>query len=160
MGVPLSDKILAIVNLIVQKLMGEYAWEGEAEIVESLLASGFEPEEIDAAFDWMAHLSHQTRSLPPEGLAAPMAQRVFTAEETRQLGPEVLGFLTRLRTHGLVDEETHEEIVERAMQVVDDGFTLKEMRIVAALTILSRCQVEWQREMAFILEEDWAHIYH
>ena len=159
MTVPLSERILAIVNLIVQKLMGEHVWEGETEIVESLLASGYEPEEIDAAFDWMAHLSPQSREQKACELAAPMAQRVFTADEIRHLGAEVLGFLTRLRTLGLVDEETHEEIVERAMQVSEDGLTLKEMRIIAALTVLSRCQIEWQREMSFILEEDWAHIY-
>jgi len=159
MTIPLSERILAIVNLIVQKLTAEHAWEGEAEIVESLLASGYEPEEIDAAFDWMASLSRNSRAARAATLPEPMAQRVFTPEETRTLGTEVLGFLTRLRILGLVDEETHEEIVERAMQASEDGLTLKELRIIAALTVLSRCQVEWQREMAFILEEDWAHIY-
>jgi len=159
MTIPLSERILAIVNLIVQKLTAEHAWEGEVEIVESLLASGYEPEEIDAAFDWMANLSSQARSDRSTELPAPMAQRVYIPEEARALGTEVLGFLTRLRTLGLVDEETHEEIVERAMQVAEDGLTIKELRVIAALTVLSRCQVEWQRELAFILEEDWAHIY-
>jgi len=159
MTVPLSERILAIVNLIVQKLMGEQAWEGETEIVESLLASGFEPEEIDAAFDWMATMSQASRPEQPQELSLPTAQRVFTAVELRTLGTEVLGFLTRLRTLGMVDDETHEEIVERALQVAEEGLSLKEVRIIAALTVLARCQVEWQREMSFILEDDWAHIY-
>ena len=159
MATQISERILAIVNLIVQKLMGEQNWEGETEIVESLLASGFEPEEIDAAFDWMANLSPQSRPERATGLSTLKAHRVFTLEESRVLGPDVLGFLTRLRSLGLVDEEAHEEIVERAMQVSEDGLTLKEMRVIAALTILARTQVEWQREMSFILDEDWTRIY-
>lgn len=159
MTAPMGERILAIVNLIVQKLMSEHAWEGETEIVESLLASGFEPEEIDAAFDWMANLSRSKQEDSAPFLQQTTGQRVYTADEARTLGTEIIGFLTRLRNLGLVDEETHEEIVERAQQVSEEGLTLKEVRIIAALTVLSRCQLEWQREMAFIMEDDWAHIY-
>ena len=45
MTVPLSERILAIVNLIVQKLMGEQAWEGEAEIVSWVHVISGDPEE-------------------------------------------------------------------------------------------------------------------
>jgi Smg protein len=49
----------------------------ESDLVEELLAVGFEAEEIDAAFSWMESLSLQTSTQPDVLLSLP-PQRIFS----------------------------------------------------------------------------------
>jgi Smg protein len=157
--VDLRERVLAIVNIIAQFATGERDTLNESDIVEELLAVGFDVDEIDAAFSWMQslvlHPTGQLRELPPL-----RAQRIFTAEETRGFSVEARGFLVRLRTLGILDDDTQEEIIDRALQIADDEVSLKEMKSLAALTLFARSNDEWRREVDCFLQDDWGLLYH
>jgi Smg protein len=157
LGVLLRERVLAIVSLIAQYFLEDRDIMTENDLVEELLAVGFEAEEIDAAFNWM---ENQTLAMPAsQTLTAPSTSyRVFTAEENRLLDAEARGFLTRLRSLGLVDDETHEDIIHRAIQTSEGDVTLKDIKTVTVLTLFSQSQNEWMREFDCLLEDDWPRL--
>lgn len=154
----MRERVLAIVSIIAQFVMEERDVLSENEIVEELLAVGFEAEEIDAAFSWMENLSLESGNLPAAPLALP-THRIFTSEECRTLSPEARGFLIRLRTMGILNDELEEEIIGRAMQS-EDEVCLREIKTLTALTLFARSHDEWRREVDRLLDDDWSQMYH
>lgn len=154
----LRERVLAIVSLIAQYVMEERDLLSENELVAELLAVGFEEEEIEAAFRWMETLSLQNRQQPPQLLVA-ASHRVFTAEESRALSTEARGFLIRLRTLGIIDDELEEEIIDRATQA-EEELTLPEFKTLVVLTLFTRSHDDWRREVDCIMEDDWSRLYH
>ena len=155
----MRERVLAIVTLIAQYVMEDRDPLTESDLVEELLAVGFEAEEIDAAFSWMERLSLQT-SNPPDVLLALPPQRIFTPEEIQVISCEARGFLSRLRSLGILDEQAQEEIIDRAMQVAEDELSLKEMKTLTALTLFARSHEDWRREVDCFMEDDWSRLYH
>lgn len=154
----LRERVLAIVSLIAQYVMEEHDLLSENELVAELLAVGFDEEEIEAAFRWMETLSLQNRQQPPQLLVS-ASHRVFTAEESRVLSTEARGFLIRLRTLGILDDELEEEIIERATQA-EEELTLAELKTLVVLTLFTRSHDDWRREVDCIMEDDWSRLYH
>jgi Smg protein len=155
----LRERVLAIVSIIAQYVMEDRDLVTESDIVEELLAVGFDAEEIDAAFSWMENISLQSRRKPTPSLGVP-THRIFNPEETRALAPEARGFLVRMRTMGLLDDETQEEIIDKALRVADDEVSLKELKTITALTLFARSHEDWRREVEYIMEDDWSRLYH
>jgi Smg protein len=158
-GEHLRERVLAIVTLIAQYVMEERDPLSESDLVEELLAVGFEAEEIDAAFSWMESLSLQTSSQSDLTLTLP-PHRVFTHEEIRAISSEGRGFLMRLRILGILDDQTQEEIIDKALQMAEDELTLKEVKTLTALTLFARSHEEWRREVDCFMEDDWSRLYH
>jgi Smg protein len=158
-GDPLRERVLAIVSLIAQYVMEDRDFLTEGEIIEELLAEGFAAEEIDAAFSWMESYSMQNLTPRDHSLTSP-TNRVFTAEEARSLSAEARGFLVRLRTMGILDDELHEEILDRALQSAEEEVSLKDLKTITALTLFTRANNQWRREVDCIIEDDWASLYH
>ncbi|PNU21357.1 hypothetical protein C2E25_02035 [Geothermobacter hydrogeniphilus] len=157
---PVRDRVLAIVSLIAQYVMEEPELFNERDIVEQLLEEGFEAEEIDAAFSWMERLSFVDERRPGDlGLSEP-TYRVFTGEETQQISCEARGFLVRLRALGILNDDLQEEIIDKAVQLSEDEVSLKEIKALTALTLFSRSQANWQREVDCFMEDDWSRLYH
>lgn len=154
----LRERVLAIVSLIAQYVMDERDILTENELMAELLAVGFEEEEIEAAFHWMETLALHNRQKPPQ-LQVSATHRVFTAEESRTLTTEGRGFLIRLRTLGILDDELEEEIIERAT-LAEEELTLPELKSLVVLTIFARSHNDWRREVDCILEDDWSRLYH
>jgi len=154
----LRERVLAIVSIIAQYVMEESNLLTENELVAELLAVGFEEEEIEAAFRWMETLALQSRQKSPQ-LLATATHRVFTADEKRALSTEARGFLIRLRTLGILDDELEEEIIERATQT-EEELSLSELKTLVVLTLFTRSHDEWRREVDCILEDDWSRLYH
>ncbi len=155
----MRERVLAIVSIIAQYVMEERQFMTESEIVEELLSEGFEAEEIDAAFSWMENISLASSSRSRTELTQP-SFRIFTPEENRAMSMEARGFLFRLRSMGIVDDELLEEIIDRSLQTAEDEVTLKEVKAISALTLFARSQDEWRREVDCFLEDDWSRLYH
>jgi Smg protein len=156
---PQKERVLAIVSIIAQYVMEDRGFLSESEIVEELLAVGFESEEIDAAFSWMENLSLHA---PPKA-SVPLAlstHRVFTSEENRTLSREARGFLVRLRSMGILDDDTEEEILEKALDGAEDEVSLSELKTITAFTVFARSHDQWRREVDCILDNDWSRLYH
>ncbi len=155
----MRERVLAIVTIIAQYVMTDRDQLTESEIVEELMAEGFEAEEIDAAFRWMEDLSQQPRKQDERTLQVP-THRVFTLEEVWGLSADARGFLIRLRTLGILDDEAEEEIIERSLQVAEDEVSLKEIKALTALVLFSRTAQDWWREVDCFMDDDWARMFH
>jgi Smg protein len=148
---------LAIVTFIAQYFLEEQDPRSESDLVEELMAIGFEAHEIDAAFCWM---ENQTLvPTPAQELCAPvLTNRVFNAEEQRALTGAARGFLIRLRGAGILDEELFEEIVHKSLQMSDEEICLKEIKTIAVLALFARSQHQWRQEFDCLLEDDWSRL--
>lgn len=159
----LRERVLAIVNLIAKYVLGtDEAPISEQELVAELLSVGFETEEINDAFSWMEMIALQPKTVDKTETAklASPTYRVFSREERQALEPDALGFLVRLRTLGVLSDEAQEEVIERAVQSAEDPVSLQEIKLISALTLLSRSNNLWQREIDCFFDSDWSRIYH
>ncbi len=159
----MRERVLAIVNLIAKYVLGaEDSPINEQELVAELMSVGFEAQEISDAFSWMESVALQN----PEGQTAEAAlqpaatYRIFSREEHQALSTEGVGFLVKLRTMGLLSDENQEEVIARAVRAAEDPLNLQEVKMITALTMLSRANSLWQREIDCFLDNDWARIYH
>ena len=153
----MRERVLAIVSFIAQYFLDDQDVITETDLIEELLAVGFETDEIDAAFCWM---ETQAFSPPASGEATltppTTSHRVFTAEEIRGLTPEARGFLARLRSMGILEDDILEEVIEKALHMAEDEVTLKEVKTVTVLAMFANSQQEWRREFDCLLEDDWS----
>ena len=155
----MRERVLAIVSLIAQFVLEEREFLSETEMVEELLAEGFDAEEIDAAFSWMDNLSLAPQASSVASLSD-SSHRVFTTEESRVLSPEGCSFLIRLRTMGILDDELHEEVVFRAVSEGEGEISLKDLKTLTAMTIFAHTHSKWRREVDCIFQDDWTRLYH
>ncbi len=159
----MRERVLAIVNLIAKYVLGaEGAPISEQELVAELMAEGFDAQEINDAFSWMESTAlEHPKSLDRTSFCTPAAtMRIFTAEECRLIETEARGFLVRLRSMGLINDEIEEELIDRIISAADEPVNLQEIKIITALTLLARNSNQWQREIDCMMTEDWARIYH
>lgn len=158
-GNPPKERVLAIVSIIAQYVAEENRLPSSSDIVEELLASGFDSEEIDAAFLWMESLSLQGGVSDHAELTIP-SQRIFTAEECQAISCEGRGFLTQIRGMGILDHASQEDIIQKAVQLAEDEMNLADMKNLTALTLLTRSHNEWLREVDCFMDDDWTRLYH
>lgn len=152
----MRERVLAIVTLIAQYFLDEQEPKSESDLVEELLAVGFEAAEIDDAFAWM-----ETEALRPRqtsGVTSSSSHRVFTHEEQRAFSLEASGFLLRLRTLGILDDELFEDIVHKAMQMTAEEISHREIKTVTVLALFARSQHQWRQEFDCLLEDDWTRM--
>ena len=71
---------------------------------------------------------------------------------------EAMGFLMRLRTLGILDETTQEDIIDKAMQMAEEEVSLKEIKTITVLAMFANSQNEWRREFDCLLEDDWPRL--
>ncbi len=155
----MRERVLAIVTILARYFLNERNLISETELVEELLSVGFDEEEIDAAFSWMQGLEPVSDApIQPKTLTA-YAQRIFTAEERRLLSDEARSFMIRLRNLGILDDEAQEEIIERAFQLEEEDISLKEIKVMTALSLFARSNEDWRREVDCLLGNDWDRLF-
>ena len=154
----MRERVLAIVTILARYFLEDRDFLSETELVEELLSVGFDADEIDAAFSWMQGLTSAT-SDRESGFQPTLTQRIFTAEECRVLTPSARGFLVRLRSLGLLDDIAQEEIIDRAFQFGEETVSIKEIKVITALTLFARSNEDWRREVDCLLAEDWSRLF-
>lgn len=155
----MRERVLAIVTILARYFLEERNLISETELVEELLSVGFDEDEIDAAFNWMQGLSPASDAPVEQKQLATYNQRIFTPEERRLLSDDARGFLIRLRNLGILDDDAQEEIIERAFQLEDEDISLKEIKVMTALSLFARSNADWRREVDCLLGDDWARMF-
>ena len=107
-----------------------------APLSETLMEAGFEQEEIDEAFGWLAGLAgecHRAVAAP-----SPDAVRIYTDREYEHLGYDCLNYLWALEQQNAVPGDLRELIIDRAMAM--DDLTLGHFKIIVLMVLWSRNQ--------------------
>lgn len=161
----MRERVLAIVNLIAKYVMGaDGAPISEQELVAELMSEGFDAQEINDAFSWMESTAldqtRQQQQQTPNINTSASTMRIFSAEECRLIDTEARGFLVRLRSMGLINDEIEEELIDRIVAAAEEPVSLQEIKILTALSLLAKNSNQWQREIDCLMTEDWARIYH
>ena len=154
----MRERVLAIVSFIAQYFLDDRDMMTESDLVEELMAIGFEADEIDAAFCWM---ESQSISAPMTEISLgelPRNYRVFSTDENKVLTAEARGFLTRLYAMGIIDTKLQEDVIAKAIQVAEDEVSLKEIKTITVLALFANSHNEWRKEYDCLLEEDWSRL--
>lgn len=141
----MENRIWDMLYLLLQEIIEEDLdlHENDGELRKMLIAEGYQEEEIEEAVSW---LENYFRALPlkPE---VPIATgdgrrrrslRVLSFDEKMVIMPDAHGLLMRLESRGIIDPEIKEEIIQRAMNMFEDGLGAEEMRMVALLTLFEQ----------------------
>jgi len=159
----LHERVLAIVNLIAQYVLGaEDTPINEQELIAELMSVGYQEDEINDAFSWMEAIALQPASAQqdPDPLFCTSSYRCYTTQELQALTPPARGFLTRIRAMGLLTDSTHEEIIDRVLRTAEDPVSEQEIKLMTILTLMAQSNNLWLREIDCFLDNDWVRIYH
>jgi len=159
----LRERVLAIVNLIATYVLSsEQSPISEQELIEKLLSVGYQVDEIDDAFSWMASNALRPATDGPKSVEpfTDPTYRIFSPQERQAFTPDALGLMVRLRSMGIVSDDSLEEILQRAAQQTEGPVGLQDIKLVTAIVLLSRSSSLWQKEINCIFDDDWSRIYH
>ncbi len=100
-----------------------------------LIEAGFDPIQIGKAFDWLLDLQTDRVAQVPAPAIGPV--RVYAQEELDRLEPECIGFLMRLESHGVLDADSRERVLERAWALEQPQIELEDLKWVVLLVLFN-----------------------
>lgn len=116
------------------------------DILNELIAVGFDQPEVNKAFDWLESLSIQrpiTAQLSPNF-------RIFCSQEQAKLDIDCQNFLIFLEQNSILNSSNRELVIDRAMALEDDDITLDKLKWIVLMVLLSLPD----EEIAFSKMED------
>ena len=125
-----------------------------------LAAVGFESEDIDRALNWLSALDALDPAATP---GTEPGLRCYTAEESRRLDPEGLGFLIHLEQAGLLPGHAREWVIEQALALEDSEVAADKIKWITLLAI-SRLSgpgdALWLEDLVRAGEDGWHPTLH
>ncbi len=158
------ERVLAVISIISQYIIEDIdVFDQEMEIVEDLMSLGFEPGEIEAAFNWIANLSQGIKGgdevLEAEELGRYV--RIFTAEEKRLLTNPARGYLMKLHRLDLVNAPLLEEIIDQAILLDTPAVGVEEIKMISTMVVMfSQSGAETKNRFLQFIEADAEVMYH
>jgi Smg protein len=112
----------------------ELAYDRE-RVAKKLSAAGFEDSDISEALHWLAGVT-----LAPQGgleklPASRHAFRAFAPRELAKLDAQCRGFLLTLEQSGILDLQTRELVIERALAAAGDSLSLEQLKLVVLMVL-------------------------
>lgn len=151
----MRERMFHMVNLIVEHLLKESSLSFyEPEMADLLRAHGFEADEISEALQWLHHFAPGGESGALEGGGSGTALRILSDEERLAFAPEAYGYLLHLQQIGLMDESMREEVIQRALSLVENEITRDDIRALALLVAFHRSQRHWQTDLIRFLQSE------
>ena len=132
------------------------------ELAQELAGAGFQSEEIDKAFAWLEDLMQLGQQAPTrKPQAHTTALRVYTKDEIERLTPEGVSLLWRLMCIGVLDQFTHEMVIDRVMALEADTVDCDHLRWVVLLVLSNQPGFDEIAEWAeTILDEGAVPVMH
>jgi Smg protein len=106
-----------------------------AVVQQELSQAGFPMREIDRAFTWMDGLTNEQQR---PSLQAKHSIRHFSAAELDRLDTECRGFLLFLEQMGVLNPETRELAIDRAMALETEDFDMDQLKWVILMVLFNQ----------------------
>ncbi len=103
-------------------------------IKTELLQAGFEPNEVNNAFDWLETLAEQSTIKP----TISSAFRIFCPQEQAKLDIECRDLLLFLEHSGILTATTREIVIDRVMSVENKTIAVDELKWTILMVLLSQ----------------------
>jgi len=104
-------------------------------VVKKLSAAGFEDSDISEALHWLAgvlHAPHVLREPLPDLRAS---FRAYAPRELAKLDAHCRGFLLTLEQSGILNADTRELVIERALAASGDALSLEQLKLVVLMVL-------------------------
>ena len=112
----------------------ELAYDRE-RVAKKLSAAGFEDSDISEALHWLAGVTRTPQSGLQRQPASPHAFRAFAPRELAKLDAQCRGFLLTLEQSGILDLQTREIVIERALAATGDALSLEQLKLVVLMVL-------------------------
>jgi Smg protein len=119
----------------------QYELSSEKErVAKKLSAAGFDDSDISEALGWLAgvvrgpHVS--LAPLPASGAAF----RAYAPKELAKLDAECRGLLIYFEQSGILNPQTREHVIERALATTGDGLTIEQLKLIVLMVL-------WNQQM-------------
>ena len=131
-------------------------------LVDELTSAGFKQPDIKKTILWLDGLvdyQQQTQLIKPQ---SNQGLRYFTGEERQKLGTRGINFLIDLELNHLLNTESREMVIDRAMAIQSSHLPLEQLKWVT-LIVLFNCadqaaDLEWMHNILFTqMNEDVVH---
>jgi len=104
-------------------------------VAKKLSAAGFEDSDISEALHWLAgmvHARHSVREPLPDARAS---FRAYAPRELAKLDAQCRGFLLTLEHSGILNADTRELVIERALAAAGDSLSLEQLKLVVLMVL-------------------------
>lgn len=112
----------------------ELAYDRE-RVAKKLSAAGFEDSDISEALHWLAGVTRAPQGSVEALAASRHAFRAFAPRETAKLDAHCRGFLLTLEQSGILDMQTRELVIERALAATGDSLSLEQLKLVVLMVL-------------------------
>jgi Smg protein len=104
-------------------------------VVKKLTAAGFEDSDISEALHWLAGVLHAPNVVrePLPDLRASF--RAYAPRELAKLDAQCRGFLLTLENSGILNADTRELVIERALAASGDALSLEQLKLVVLMVL-------------------------
>jgi Smg protein len=112
----------------------ELAYDRE-RVARKLSAAGFEDSDISEALHWLAgvlHAPHAVREPLPDARAS---FRAYAPRELAKLDAACRGFLLTLEQSGILNADTREVVIDRALAASGEALSLDQLKLVVLMVL-------------------------
>jgi Smg protein len=107
----------------------------QERVAKKLSAAGFEEADISEALTWLAGVArgpHRTFApLPGSGAAF----RAYAPKELAKLDADCRGLLIYFEQSGILNPDTRETVIERALAATGEGLTIEQLKLVVLMVL-------------------------
>jgi Smg protein len=118
--------------------LGHKGMADSESLTIELTEAGFEPTEIDRAFDWLEGILNLQKTILAKKNLQTASIRFYAEPEIKKLSLKSRGFLLSLEQAGLLDQHARELVIDRAMALEVNEINLDGMKWVVFMVLLNQ----------------------
>jgi Smg protein len=115
----------------------ELAYDRE-RVAKKLSAAGFEDSDISEALHWLAGVMRSQQGAFGKLPDARSTFRAYAPRELAKLDAACRGFLLTLEHSGMLDAQTRELVIERALAASGDALSLEQLKLIVLMVLWNR----------------------
>ena len=115
----------------------ELAYDRE-RVAKKLSAAGFEDADISEALHWLAGMQRPAQNIDAALPDSSTSFRAFAPREVAKLDAACRGFLLTLERSAILNPQTRELVLDRALAASGDSLTLEQLKLIILMVLWNR----------------------